>query len=84
MSILCTSLFVFLNFLKFIEKNSLAFKRKVTNYIRDNDIEEYAELIDTLMVSEEDDMYDIATQNTFFFTQYIKSRRNRKNKKIED
>lgn len=52
-----------------------AFKRKVTNYIRDNDIEEYAELIDTLMDSEEDDMYDIATQNTFFFTQYIKSRR---------
>lgn len=55
-----------------------AFKRAVTNYIRDNDIEEYAELIDTLMDSEQDDMYDIATQNTFFFTQYIKSRRNLK------
>lgn len=58
-----------------------AFKRKVTIFIRDNNIEEYAELIDTLMDSEEDDMYDIASQNTFFFTQYIKSRRNNKLKK---
>ena len=55
-----------------------AFKRKVTIFIRDNNIEEYAELIDTLMDSEEDDMYDIASQNTFFFTQYIKSRRHKK------
>ena len=61
-----------------------AIKRKVTNFIRDNNIEEYAELIDTLMDSEEDDMYDIATQNTFFFTQYIKSRRNQKIKKKND
>lgn len=61
-----------------------AFKRKVTNFIRDNEINEYAELIDYLMDSEEDDMYDIATQNTFFFTQYIKSRRNLKNKQSED
>lgn len=61
-----------------------AFKRKVTNFIRDNEIEEYAELIDILMDSEEDDMYDIASQNTFFFTQYIKSRRNSKNKRKEE
>lgn len=61
-----------------------AFKRKVTNFIRDNEINEYAELIDVLMDSEEDDMYDIATQNTFFFTQYIKSRKNLKNKRCED
>lgn len=53
-----------------------AIKRRLTSFIRDNDIEEYADLIDILMDTEEDDMYDIATQNTFFFTQYIKSRRN--------
>ena len=52
-----------------------ALKRKVTTLIRDNDINEYAELIDWLMDIEEDDMYDIATQNTFYFTQYIKSKR---------
>lgn len=55
-----------------------AFKRKVTSFIRDNDIEEYAELIDILIDSDDGEMYDIATQNTFYFTQYIKSRRNQK------
>ena len=51
-------------------------KKKLIEYIQDNDIEEYATLIDTLMIDELDDMFDIATQNTFFFTQYIKSKRN--------
>lgn len=58
-----------------------AFKRAVTNFIRDNEITEYAELVDILMDSDEMDMYDIATQNTFYFTQYIKSKRNIKIKK---
>lgn len=53
-----------------------AFKRKVTEFIRDNQIEEYGELIDTLMDSDEMDMYDVATQNVFYFTQYIKSKKN--------
>lgn len=61
-----------------------AFKRKVTEFIRDNDIEEYAELIDFLIDSDEMDMYDVASQNTFYFTQYIKSRCHcfKKDKKI--
>lgn len=41
-----------------------AFKRKVIEYIQDNDIDEYSELIDTLMYSDEIDMFDIASQNT--------------------
>lgn len=53
-----------------------ALKREITSFIRDNNINEYADLIDILMDSELDDMYDIASTNTFFFTQYIKSRRN--------
>lgn len=53
-----------------------ALKRKVINFIRDNEIMEYAELIDWLENSDETDMFDIASQNTFFFTQYIKSKRN--------
>lgn len=53
-----------------------AFKRRCTEFIKDNDIEEYAELIDILMASDEMDMYDVATQNVFYFTQYIKSRKN--------
>jgi len=53
-----------------------AFKVKVIQFIRDNDIDEYATLIDILMENDEVDLFDIATQNTFFFTQYIKSRKN--------
>lgn len=52
-----------------------AFKRKVTEFIRDNDIEYYSELIDILLDSDEGDMYDIASQNTFYFTQYISSKK---------
>lgn len=52
------------------------FKRKIIEFIQDNNITEYADLIDTLMYGDQIDMFDIATQNTFFFTQYIKSRRN--------
>ncbi len=52
-----------------------AFKRKVIDFIQVNDILEYADLIDILMDSDEIDMFDIASQNTFFFTQYIKSKR---------
>ena len=50
-----------------------ALKRKVTSFIRENRITEYADLINILMDSEENDMYDIASQNTFFFCQYMKS-----------
>ena len=61
-----------------------ALKRKVIRFIRDNEIDEYADLVDTLMDSDEDDMHDIASQNTFFFTQYIKSRRECKRKRKDD
>lgn len=62
-----------------------AFKRKTIEFIQYNDIEEYADLIDVLMASDEVDMFDIASQNTFFFTQYIKSRRNQKKiRKVEE
>ncbi len=61
-----------------------AFKRKVIEFIQDNEITEYANLIDILMYSDEMDMFDIASQNTFFFTQYIKSKRNLKNRREEE
>lgn len=54
-----------------------AFKRKVTDFIRDNDIDYYSELIDTLIDLDDADMYDVASTNTFYFTQYISSRRNK-------
>lgn len=60
------------------------FKRKIIEFIQDNDITEYADLVDTLMYSDQMDMFDIATQNTFFFTQYIKSKKNIKRKVVEE
>ena len=61
-----------------------ALKKRVTVFIQDNDIDEYADLIDILLGSDEGDMYDIASQNTFYFTQYIKSRRNKKKIRKEE
>lgn len=61
-----------------------AFKRKVTEFIKDNDIQQYAELIDILMYSDEMDMYDVASQNVFYFTQYIKSRQYTKKKEEKE
>lgn len=61
-----------------------ALKRMVINFIRDNDIQQYADLVEILYDSEEDDMGDIASQNTFFFTQYIKSRKESKRRRKEE
>lgn len=61
-----------------------ALKKQLIHYIIDNDITEYADVIETLLYSDEGDLYDIATQNPFFVTQYIRSRRNRRNKLRED
>lgn len=57
-----------------------ALKKHLVHFIIDNDIDEYSLLIETLLYSDDGDLYDIATQNTFFVTQYMKSRRNRKNR----
>lgn len=59
-----------------------ALKKQLVYFIIDNDIEEYADLIEVLLYSDNGDLYDIATQNTFFVTQYIKSRKSKKRKEI--
>lgn len=60
------------------------FKKLATRFIQDNHIEEYAELVDSLIDSDEIDMYDVVTQNTFFFSTYIRSRRNLKRKRYKN
>lgn len=57
-----------------------AFKRKIIEFIQDNEIIEYADLVEILMNSDQMDMFDIVTTNTFFFTQYMKSRKNKMKK----
>lgn len=54
-----------------------AFKRKIIEFIQDNEIVEYADLVEILMDSDQMDLFDIVTTNTFFFTQYMKSRKNK-------
>lgn len=57
-----------------------AFKRKIIEFIQDNEIIEYADLVEILMNSDQMDLFDIVTTNTFFFTQYMKSRKNKMKK----
>lgn len=54
-------------------------KRAVIQLIRDNDIREYATLVDVLMDAEMSAEYDVVVNNTFFFNSYIASRRYREN-----
>lgn len=56
------------------------FKREIINFICDNDIDEYADLVDVLIETDKCDLFDVVSQNTFFFTQYIRSRRSKKSK----
>lgn len=51
-------------------------KKKVLEFIDDNDIFEYADLIKYLMLAEMKDELQVSMESTFFFDKYITSRRN--------
>ena len=51
-------------------------KKKVLEFIDDNDVFEYADLIRYLMLAEMKDELQVAMESTFFFDKYITSRRN--------
>ena len=57
-------------------------KIEIQKLIRDNDILEYADLMDLLLDSDLKNYWDVASNHTFFFDKYISSIRN-KNKKKE-
>lgn len=50
-------------------------KRDVQQFIRDNDIYEYCDLMDSLY--DISDWYEVASNNTYFFEKYVSSRRNK-------
>lgn len=52
-------------------------KMRLQQMIREGDILEYADLCDMLLDSDMRTEYDIAINNTYFFTRYIDSRRNK-------
>ena len=51
-------------------------KKKVLEFIDDNDVFEYADLVRYLMLAEMKDELQVAMESTFFFDKYITSRRN--------
>lgn len=51
-------------------------KKRVIDFIDDNDIIEYADLVRYLMLAELKDELQVSMENTFFFDKYISSRRN--------
>ena len=62
-------------------------KLRVLDFIDDNDIFEYADLVRYLRLAEMKDEAQVAMESTFFFDKYITSRRNsigRLDKKIEN
>lgn len=52
-------------------------KKRLQSLIRELDIYEYADLMDLLQDEERNEDYDVASNNTYFFKQYIDSRRNK-------
>ena len=51
-------------------------KKRVIDFIDNNDIIEYADLVRYLMLAELKDELQVSIENTFFFDKYISSRRN--------
>ena len=52
-------------------------KFQIINFIIDNDIYEYADLVEVLHNQDTMNMWQVATNNTMFFNHYITSRRHR-------
>ena len=63
------------DFIELTRSEILKIKRDIQQFIRDNDICEYCDLMDNLYdVSE---WYEVASNNTYFFEKYVSSRRNK-------
>jgi len=58
-------------------------KKTLQALIRNENITEYADLMDYLLDSEKTLEYDVACNNTYFFDKYIASKRNKVNKPIQ-
>lgn len=65
------------DFVELSKSEVLKSKKEIMMLIRDNEITEYADLMDVLLDGGEAtaDMFDVASSNTLFFTKYIASRR---------
>lgn len=58
----------------------LAIKKQLQQFIRDNKITDYCLLMDILLDNEMSNMYEVASNHTYFFDKYITSYRNYKSR----
>lgn len=65
------------DFVELTKSEVIRLKREIQAFIRDNEIMEYADLMDLLMDAGEEmaDHYEVAANNTVFFDRYLSSRR---------
>lgn len=62
------------NFGELTHSQKTELKKEIFNYIRANNINEYSDLIDTLIDNDYIDMFIVACDNTILYTNYLKSR----------
>lgn len=65
------------DFVEMTNSEVLKLKQELQAFIIENNIIEYADLIDYLLCEGLTEKYDIATSHTYFFDKYISSRRNK-------
>lgn len=65
------------DFVEMTKSEVVKLKRQIQEFIRDNELTEYSDLMDALMDAGESmaDHYDVAASNTLFFDRYLSSRR---------
>lgn len=69
------------DFVEMSKSEVTKYKREILCFIQDNDLVEYADLIDLLMSGVgPEEWFDVASNNTLFFTAYLRSRRYRVDK----
>lgn len=64
------------DFVEMTKSEVTKYKREIVGFIQDNDMTEYADLLDALMAGAgPEEWFDVASNNTLFFSAYLKSRR---------
>lgn len=73
------------DFVEMTKTEVTRYKREIVQFIQDNEMTEYADLLDALMAGAgPDEWFDVASNNTLFFSAYLKSRRFRVERQIRD
>lgn len=69
------------DFVEMTKSEVTKYKREIVAFIQDNYMTEYADLMDALMAGAgPEEWFDVASNNTLFFSAYLKSRRFRQEK----